>query len=382
MATAASLPLVPDRLRQARETTGQSTRSVARQLQLWGYAVSHTTIANYETGKSMPSHEILTVLAKVYERQRDWFYSTGPTFAGLRYRALKAVRASDKQTFEGNALSWFIVYLTAEARGLDPVEPPKDLVISHDDSGRDVAQRIRDHYGFKTFPIPSIARLLENFGIRVIQVESTARIDGFAALLGEVRVVAVNSRLSNDRIRMNLAHELAHHLFKDCITGGKLPDDEIERRAMECASHLLIPDEPLRQAFALKSMVRLVQYKERYGISLAAMIFRAKQSRILSDHLYKHLWVEFGRLGWRKDEPGYVAPDRPLRMEAILDAAIEQRLMSTKEIAAIVGVDERAVRQRIAAARGGLASVAASSGHLGPMHIDYYRREQSDLKEI
>lgn len=386
MKIAGSIAVIAERLRQARETAGYSTREVARRLQSMGHAVSHATVANHETGKSMPPVQILAAIASIYERDRNWFYNPGPSFTGVKYRALKAVRVSDKRSFEGESLGWFLAYLATEKKVKDPSVHPenflKDFVIEHNEPGASVAQKIRKYYKLGDYPIPSIVRLAEDFGIRVIQIESAARIDGFAAMLGEVHVVAVNSKLSNDRIRMNVAHELSHHLFKDCVAGKMLSDDEIEKRAMDCASHLLIPDKALEHAFKLKSMVRLVQYKERYGISLAGMIFRAKQSNLLSDRLYQKLWIEFGRLGWRKDEPGYVPPDRPMRMEALFDAAVQQRLLSLKEIATLAGVDERVVRRRIMLARGGTPEAMDGGRNLNPMRIDFYRHEQSDSKEL
>ncbi len=78
-------------------------------------------------------------------------------------------------------------------------------------------------------------------------------------------------------------HELAHFLYDD---GPSLPPDEVETRAFEFASHMLFPESQLRKAFQLKSMVHLVEYKERFGISLAAMIFRARKSKMISKQLY------------------------------------------------------------------------------------------------
>jgi Zn-dependent peptidase ImmA (M78 family)/transcriptional regulator with XRE-family HTH domain len=382
MAVAGSLKVIGGRLKQARETTGLSTRSVAARLQQAGHAITHATISNYETGKTVPSVTILDALAAVYERGRDWFYAAGPSFTGVRYRALKAVRVGDKRSFEGEALGWLTAYLAVEKLVSDPLKAPANFTIKPTESGASVAKRIRDFYGFGTYPLPSAVRLAENFGIRVIQLASEARIDGFAAMLGKVPVVAVNSALANDRIRMNVTHELAHHLFSDCVSGGTLSEAEIEKRAMECGSHLLIPGEAIRDAFKLKSMVRLVQYKERYGVSLAAMIYRAKPAGLITEREYQHLWIEFGRLGWRKEEPGYVPPDRPVRMEALFDAAVRANKTSFAEIATLAGVDERVVRQRVMSELGGSPEGVEGRREMNPMRLDYYRLDQSRSKEF
>lgn len=340
------------RLRAARETAGLSTRSVARRIQELGVKASHTTVSKLELGKALPSMSLLRAIAHIYERSPSWLLGKGPLLEGLRFRCLKSVRVSDKKRFEGNALGWLQAYLHVE-RVLSRERTKPSFHVRGDESGKEVAQRIRREFNLGSFPIPSVIRLSENFGIHVIHVDSDARIDGFAARLGDVSVVALNSQLSNDRIRLNAAHELAHHLYQDCVCRNELREDMIEQRAFECASHLLIPDEELEAAFELRSMVRLVQYKERFGISLAAMIYRARQSNLIPSRLYERLWRDFSKLGWRKEEPGYVSPDRPVRMEAFFDAAVREKKLTLAEIAQVAGVDEYQVRQRILHAMGG-----------------------------
>ena len=48
----------------------------------------------------------------------------------------------------------------------------------------------------------------------------------------------------------------------------------MEAAAYEFACHLLIPESELRKAFDGRSAVRLLQAKEKFGISMAAMIYR------------------------------------------------------------------------------------------------------------
>lgn len=337
----------------ARQTTGLSTRVIARRLSEQGLPISHATVHNYEAGNTLPSMEVVRALARIYSRSVDWFFAAGPTLRGIRYRCLKSVTVGAKKQYEGEALAWLTVYRHVEGL-LERQRKARRITIQSTDSGRAVAEKIRRKLGFEDYPIPSISRLLEEFGIHVIQVATTERIDGFAAWLDDSPAVVLNSNLPNDRIHLNAAHELAHHLFSDCRGSADLSPDDIEKRAFECASHLLIPESALERAFELKSMVRLIQYKERYGISLAAMIYRARESRILDRKLYEWLWRQFSRLGWRKHEPGKVAPDRPVRMEALIDAAVNTKKVTYADIACLAGVDERAVRQRVLQAVGGM----------------------------
>src|SRR5690606_3331482 len=113
---------------------------------------------------------------------------------------------------------------------------------------------------------------------------------------------------------------------------------EMEQKAFEFGSHLLLPNDQLKQAFTGKSMVRLVQFKERFGISLAAMIYRAEKLKFLTKGEAKSLWIEFSRRGWRSNEPGYVRPDRATRFEQLIEEACQSGSVSIKEVADLAGV--------------------------------------------
>src|SRR5437763_77689 len=77
------------KLRSARKRTGMSTRAVAERL-VKLFPISHATIANFESGKSVPAMDVLAVLASLYDRPINWFLERGRTLTGVRYRNLKS----------------------------------------------------------------------------------------------------------------------------------------------------------------------------------------------------------------------------------------------------------------------------------------------------
>ena len=339
------------KLRAARTASGKSTRAAAREASMRGIPMSHATLANYERGETMPAVPTLRLLANIYECPEEQLLGRTPTLSGIRYRALKSVRVRDRRHFEGEATRWGFLYfelenivghtLKGERLRAKPGETPSDL-----------AKRVRQKLKLGNGPIPSIVRLLEEFGVRVIQVESEARIDGLAAMYGDAPLVALNPLTSNDRFRFNAAHELGHHLYEDWRDeDGK--DHDGDDRAHDFASHLLIPDSQVDDAFKGLSMVRLVRYKELFGVSLAAMIYRGKQRGHLEKNDYERIWREFGRLGWRKREPGYVPPDYSSRLEQLIEAAVTDGGMSYGDVARLAAVDERVIRSRVLEAIGG-----------------------------
>lgn len=339
------------RLRSARETAAFSTRAVARMLALQGIPVTHATVANYEKGATFPSTATVRALAAIYKRPVEWFFKLGPALTGARYRCLKSVRSNEKQIFEGNSAALFQIYIELEnILGRYIEQLPFKIELGETD--RKAAERLRVELKIGTQPLPSVIELLERFGVRVIQIDTQSRIDGFAAVFGSTPVVALNARLPNDRIRFNGGHELRHVIFGD-TEAAREECDEDEKQAHDFASHLLLPQPILEEAIASKSMIRLIQVKELYGVSLAAMVYRARASNIITAELYEQIWKDFSRLGWRKDEPGIVRPDRPRRLEQLIESAVSEGKLSYGDVARIGGLDEAAVRQRVLVAMGG-----------------------------
>ncbi len=347
------LPTLAKRLFRARKTLGISTRAAAElagpRLQL-----SHATIANYEKGRSTPPANVLAALASVYGRPIGWFLDEGETLSGIRYRNLTSkVRIGERQRYEACAEKWLEAYIRLETHLDLPLEARSKLPSTGDLSESDAAESIRSAMKLDDKePVPSVTNAMERFGIRVVELPTESRIDGLAARYGEEFVVVLNPDTSNDRARMNAAHETIHVAEGDCEKGDG-PNKEQEQRAFNVASRVLLPECQLKEAFRGKSLVRLVSYKERFGISLAAMIYRAQHTDILSASEARWLWMEFSRRGWRRKEPGYVRPDRAIRFEEMLDSAIlERRIKGFSEAETILGVAADELRERLKMAMG------------------------------
>ena len=328
-----------------------STREAARYASARGVAISHTTLSKHERGVSLAPMMLIEVLASIYGRSPDGFLGDQPTLTGVRYRALKSVRVKDRRHFEGEATRWIRLYLKLE----EVLETPlrgKPFPAEPQEMGRELAVRLRERLGYGNLPVPSVVRVLEKQGIRILQVASEARIDGISARFGEVGVVALNPRVSHDRFRFNAAHELGHHLFGDTREDGG-SDHDGDPRAHDFASHFLIPDDQVRKAFDGFSMVKLVRFKELFGVSLAAMVYRGKQLGVLKPPVYERLWREFSRLGWRTKEPGHVQADHSTRLEELIEEAITSGRMSRSSIAGFASVEASTIRARVLEAIGG-----------------------------
>ncbi len=342
------------KLKLGRQGIGLSTRKVVEKLPK-RFKLSHATLANYEKGRSSPPLDLLGALATIYERPINWFLEAGTPLNNIRYRNLPSrVRVSDRRQYEAQVQRWLDAYVAIENRlgaALNGEFP--DFRVKEGHTPAEAAQAVRRLLKLSIAdPISSVIDILERFSVRTIEHETEFRIDGLAAKFGDEHAVVLNPLVSNERARLNAAHELAHVIFGDCDRDDIIETKATETRAFEFASVFLLPNARLKEAFAGQSMVRLVQFKERFGISLAAMVYRAEKLKYISKATAKKLWIEFSRRGWRTQEPGTVRPDRATRFEQLLDSAMFERTISIREAASIAGVHPEDIRQRINSAMG------------------------------
>lgn len=344
-------PPVGERMKMARLAKGLSTRAVAERLKPIA-TLSHATLANYEKGATRPPIDIVSAIATLYERPINWFLGDGPVLSGVRYRNLKSkVGVGDRHRFEGESQRWLDAYVAIEEHLQDSLVADFEFEADEGEPPAATAARMREALDLgEEDPLPSVVELLERLGVRVIGVDTELAIDGLAARLDDEHVVVLNNSVSNDRARMNAAHELGHVVGGDCGDGEESKEEE--RAAFEFASHLLLTPPMLRAAFKRKSMVRLVEFKERFGISLAAMVFRAEDDGLISREMAKRLWIEFSKRGWRRREPGVVRADRPTRFESLIDSAIVERDYTLDRLAELAGVREDELKRRLIRATG------------------------------
>lgn len=347
-------PTLGEKLKQSRHATGFSTREVAERLR--GFtAISHASISNYEKDATRPPVDVLAALATLYERPINWFLSGGAMLRGVRYRNLKSkVGVRALQQFEAESQRWLDAYIAIEVHLNAPMSGEIDAmgekIASFErepgERPRDTARRLREKLNLDAdAPVVSVIDILEQAGVRTLEVETDLAVDGMAAVLGDEHVVVLASQASHDRARITAGHELGHVVMGDC-SGGEESKAE-EKAAFEFASHLLLTSEMLAAAFKRKSVVDLVRFKERYGISLAAMVFRAQEERVIRDDEAKSLWIAFAQRGWKTKEPGRVIADRPSRFESLVASAVQEKQLTFKSLAEICGVREEELKHRI-----------------------------------
>ena len=78
--------------------------------------------------------------------------------------------------------------------------------------------------------------------------------------------------------------------------------------------------------------------RHAYGLSMQAIIRRAKDLGVISESVYVRVCREFSRLGWRREEPGdQIALDRSERMKRLILRALAEEIITRSRASELLG---------------------------------------------
>lgn len=350
------------RLRLARKQAGLSMQALAESV---NPGVSAQAISKYEADKMMPSSGVLVGLSKTLGVSLD-FLMGGQVEAlqSLKWRKNSKASAQDRAKAEAVVIGKLENYLAIEdILDLQPSDDPfVEVRIDHveNDAALDKkAREVRKAWELGIDPIPSMTALLENKGLKVIETDLPERINGMACHVERVNrppteVIVIARQTNVERKRFNLAHELAHRI----IVGTGNPSIRLESAMNRFAGAFLIPSEHLiTLAGGHQRGVtyhEIMQLKQTYGVSAAAMLMRLRQIGILSEAAVEYAFKTYAR-SWRTVEPepmegdeGFAAFEVPQRFDRLVWRALGEELISPVRAAQMLGrplnIIEREIR--------------------------------------
>jgi len=296
------------RLQQARRMASLSLRELAEGMD---GEVSHTLISRYEKGLAMPNGRIMAKLSSVLGRPADFFFRTHEvTFSELSFRKKARLLVTERKAIEERARDFFSRY--AEAEELVGNRIPFALpfcgeVLTDPAQVEGFAERLRsaDGWDIGTNPVPNLHQLMELNGIKVHEVETTDRnFDGFSGEANGDPIIVLAKWLDENipRKRMTAAHELGHIVLP---IPTDLPEKEHENLVKPFAGAFLLPRQSFTKSFGGKrssiSLGELLDLKAHYGVSIMALMYRAKQLDLISEALHKRFSMNASQEKWRRE---------------------------------------------------------------------------------
>lgn len=299
-----------DRLSLARRQMRLTRTELARRI-----GVSAAAITQFERNASRPTLPVVAELALVLGVPRDFLRRGAaipkvPT-GSAHFRSLRSTPALSRN----QALAFAELGLAVTNMLEQYVELPAPSVptlpvesTSSEDEIHTIAAETRRRLGLGAGPVPHVVRTLEAAGVVVLTLPADLvdeKVDAFSSDAGP-RPIVLLSPAKNDaaRSRFDAAHELGHLvLHPDVEPGSRL----VEQQAMTFASHFLAPDAELLPELPRRlDWAKLQTAKQRWRMSLRALVYRAHEADLWSDSLYQRANQQLSMNG--PAEPGPLGP--------------------------------------------------------------------------
>jgi Zn-dependent peptidase ImmA (M78 family)/transcriptional regulator with XRE-family HTH domain len=304
----------PFRLTIARQYNSLRKVDLARELDL-----SPSAITQMENGAAKPSHATLAKIALrlgfpmeffLHDGRRRNDYALGQSF----FRSLRSTPQLVRERAEAHA---FLVCELVESLEMFVRLPAVDIpsISALDARGpidiEDAAAELRERWCVPRGPIANVVRLLESRGVVVTRASTASRhLDAFSRWFGaRPTVVLCAGRSSLDRLRFDAAHELGHIVMHADVEPG---NKELEAEAHAFAAAFLMPAtdifDQLPTRFDLRTFGEL---KQIWGVSIAALVYRARSLGRFSESVYKRAMVVLSKMG-RVVEPFFLPGEEEL----------------------------------------------------------------------
>jgi Zn-dependent peptidase ImmA (M78 family)/DNA-binding XRE family transcriptional regulator len=325
------------RLKAARLMAGLSMDALVAAM---NHGISKQAISKYENNKMLPDSRILIALGKALSVQPDFFFAQvelsldAVNFrrkASLGIKAVDSLKAKVKDELER--------YLELESflsNELTAAPKPEPIPVAKLEDIEQAAVRLRLDWGIGVEgPVAYIVDLFEEHGIKVLELEGPQGFDGLSGFIDKHPFIVLNKQAPADRKRLTGLHEFAHlYLTYPASLGEK----EQEKLCHAFGGAFLMPKEILIRELGAKrsniSYYELNSLKSQYGISMQAIMYRAKQYNIITDYAYEAFSKDLSIRGWRKNEPGdYPIQESPLRFKQLLHRALSEELISSSKAA-------------------------------------------------
>lgn len=348
--------MIGPRLRLARAAAGLSLRDLSARI---GQRVTAQAIGKYERNETMPGSGVLIALADALDVSVDYLVGDQElVLEAVEFRRKKITSKREEAQVEAKILHMLERYLIVEeVLALPSVEwdKPREApypVISDASEADHAAQSLRIHWGLGLDPIQNLVELLEEKGVKILAVPLT-NIDGLTARVrrmnkAAVPVIVVNSKDWGERQRFTIAHELGHMMLEVA------PEVDDEKAAHRFAGAFLMPAEALwaeigrhRRAIGWEELFDL---KLLFGVSVQALTYRCKDLGIFSDALFRKLFNDFARLGWRSppyEEPRALQGEKPRRFERLCFRALAEGAISEAKAAELLGSSVHDLNRRM-----------------------------------
>jgi Zn-dependent peptidase ImmA (M78 family) len=297
----------------AREAMGFTQKDLADRI-----GCNQARISRIEAGELVPQESDIQNFVRVLERSRDFFFKQGEAmpasvsfYRKTQTLPLKMFRQCNAQmNIRRLEIEQQIGEAKLQKREL-PYLPPEE-----NGGAKAVAQAVRQEWGIKRGAVQHLTKLVEDTGCVIVDYSfPSPKLDGLCIRAPQKPpIIFLNSDLPKSRRRLSLAHELGH------LVMHANPHEKVEDEAWEFAAEFLMPSAEVGNQLKGLNLDKLGQLKKEWGVSMQAILYRAKRLNKIGESYNRYLWMQIGKCGYRVNEPFEdVIPDEiPTELETRL----------------------------------------------------------------
>ena len=332
--------IVGNRIKSARALAGLSLRELVSRME---GIVSHNAIKKYEDGLMMPNSKVIIALAKVLNVKPDYFFQPYTVeIQNVEFRKKSRMPKKEISSIKENVTNSIERYIELEQFLNIPYSfnnPLKDFVINNGDDVEVAVNHLLTQWKLGFNALPNVIEMLEDKGVKVIELDTNEDFDGLSGWANvNIPVIVVNKNYPNDRKRFTALHELGHLL----LTFN--PDSESKAQEKLChrfAGAMLMPNETfIAEVGEYRtnkiSLPELISIKETFGISIQAIMARAKDLGVITNDNFIQFRIWLNQIPDRKKEQGlgeFLGREHSSRFRQLLYRAASEEIISMSKAA-------------------------------------------------
>lgn len=336
---------VGSRLVEARRARGITAADLASMVQ-----VSVQSLSKYENGHQTPRRDTVDRLADKLGLPNQYFFrphtsgDNRPVFwrSKLSAQTSDLDRAAVRLEWLKEIVDYLAAFFDFPKLSLLRLDAPHDPTKISLDFLEQSAATVRAEWNVRRGPLPDIIEKVEESGILISRIHVRAeKVDAFSQWsdrFGIPFIMLSRDKASAARQRFDTVHELAHILFHQHVTQDHLNNRAtykmLEKQADAFASFMLLPERDFLDELYAPTLDGLLSLKERWGVSVGAMIMRCQSLDLLDDLSTKRMWMNYTRRGWRKGEPfdGKMEKEAPHLIRRSFEMLLEEEVQSLNDI--------------------------------------------------
>lgn len=325
----------------ARESRGLTQGELARRM-----GVSQGKVSKYESGILSISQEDLKDFSKVLDYPVDFFFQQDPIRGAgsscLYHRKRQSMPIQELRRIQAE-INVIRLQVSRLLRGAEIETENKFYRMDIDDyenSPEEVARLVRRAWGLPVGPVNNLVAAVEDAGGIVFRYSfGTRKLDAISQWLpGMPPLFFVNADIPTDRVRFTLAHEIGHVIMH------RVPTENQEQEADRFAAEFLMPEGEITPHLRPLSLQKAAALKPYWKVSMAALIKRAWDTRVIGEAYYRKLFTQLSKLGYRVNEPVKIPDEEPATVKEIVEVHLRDHKYSVPELSRLIRTFEHNFR--------------------------------------